>query len=92
MLNVQDALPSAHASEDDRERLAALAERIVALAEAANIIAEAAAPLRALQFDSGTAPEFRALDRAAARLEAARLAAVEEFNAATLVSARPRQH
>lgn len=81
------AVFSAHQlkSEDEaelRERVAALSERIVALAEAANIVAEAAAPLRALEGNVAVFAGhdgFKALDRAAARLEAARLAAVDEF-------------
>ena len=68
-----------------KERMAALSERIVALAEAANIVAEAAAPIkaRAIAVGDGSAASlpdgFTALERAAARLEAARLAAVDEF-------------
>lgn len=81
------AVFSAHevGTEDEaelRERVAALSERIVALAEAANIIAEAAAPFRALEGNVAVfaGPDgFKALDRAAARLEAARLAAVDEY-------------
>lgn len=90
MLSVQEVTSSDEDVSELRERMAALSERIVALAEAANIIAEAAAPFR--NFNTATAndtsipsraapePEsFKALDRAAARLEAARLAAVDEF-------------
>ena len=81
---VLSAQPSAEAEDaaELRERVAALSERIVALAEAANIIAEAAAPFRALDgaVSSFSGPDgFKALDRAAAKLEAARLAAVDEY-------------
>lgn len=84
-MKVQAVFTADRAPEADglelRERIAALSERIVALAEAANIISEAAAPFRALT--NAEAPPFsdgfKALDRAAARLEAARLAAVDEF-------------
>ena len=89
-MKVQAVLSASQTSDrlDDvtelRERVAALSERIVALAEAANIVAEAAAPFRALDGAANVAvfagPDgFKALDRAAARLEAARLAAVDEF-------------
>jgi hypothetical protein len=81
------AVLHANETENDvaelRERVVALTERIVALAEAANIIAEVAAPFRPLSGHDGpsffAADGFKALDRAAARLEAARIAAVSEF-------------
>ena len=81
---VLNAQPSTEAEEtaELRERIVALSERIVALAEAANIVAEAAAPFRALEGNVAVFAGhdgFKALDRAAARLEAARLAAVDEF-------------
>ncbi len=69
--------------EELRERVVALSERIVALAEAANIIAEAVAPFRSLsgrEEQTFIIPDgFKAFDKAAARLEAARIAAISEF-------------
>jgi hypothetical protein len=83
-MRVQAVLQTAESNTNEtelRERIAALSERIVALAEAANIVAEAAAPFQPLkgQRTPVFADGFKALDRAASRLEAARLAAVDEF-------------
>jgi len=69
-----------------KERMIALSERICALAEAANIVAEASAPFKlpslatvdgAANFTS--ADGVNAFDQASRRLEAARIAAINEF-------------
>jgi len=82
-----DGVSSAsHDVAELKERMIALSERICALAEAANIVAEAAAPFKlpSLATVDGAAAftskdGLNAFDQAARRLEAARIAAVNEF-------------
>lgn len=85
-----DTLSSNHDVAELKERMIALSERICALAEAANIVAEAAAPFKLpslATLDGAAAPQaaftatdgVQAFDQASRRLEAARIAAVNEF-------------